>query len=286
MKDSVFSIVFGVLISLCFLLIIGYAGLSFGETLKEKASDEKEQAGLPSTMNLPAEGAVIVLPEIAQSVELSSSDVNRITCQGEIKDVVFSKEKGITVKFGGKDAFVKFLTTRKEGQTVYSTVPSELFIACGENVYNIIAIPRRIPARSVRLSSGRMENIKKNKALLDALPFEKKMLGIIRSLYREEIPESFTLTTLNRRVELFRDLDLVLFRSAVIDGEGIQAREYRAVIPAGGKEKIELSEKDFLRNEISPRPLAISLDRLVLKKGETLRIFVVERSQEEPDSER
>lgn len=285
MKDSVFGIVFGGLMALFFLLIIGYAGLSFGEDLGEK-SDGKEVAGPPVDVNVPTEGAVIVLPEVAQSVELSSSDVNRITCQGEIKDVVFSKEKGLTVKFSGRNAFVKFLTTRKDGQTAYSTVPSELFIACGENVYNIIAIPRRIPARSVRLSSGKMENIKKNKALLGGLPFEKKLLAVIRSLYREEIPESFTVTTLQRKVDLFRDLDLVLYRIAVIDGEGIQVRVYRAAIAEGGREKLELSEKDFLRNEISPRPLAVSLDRLVLKRGETLRIFVVERSREDTEHER
>jgi conjugal transfer pilus assembly protein TraK len=286
MKDSVFNILFWVLISICFLLITAYAGLSFGETLKGTAPDREEQNGPPATATLPTEGAVTVMPEIAQSVELSSSDVNRITCVSEIKDVIFSKEKGITVKFSGKDAFVKFLTTRKEGQTTYSTVPSELFIVCGENVYSIIAIPRRIPARSVRLSSGRMENVKKNRSLLGSLPFEKKILSVIKSLYTEEIPDSFTVTTLNRKVEMFRDLDLILARVAVIEGEGIQAKEYRALLPAGGKEKIELSEKDFLRNEISLRPLAISLDRLVLKKGETLRIFVVESNREESDIER
>jgi conjugal transfer pilus assembly protein TraK len=272
------------LLLILLILTTGSADLSFGEDLK--APDEKESTILAPAMNLPSEGAVIVMPEIAQSVELSSSDVNRITCQGEIKDVIFSKEKGITVKFSGKDAFVKFHMIRKEGQTAYSAIPSELFIACGENIYNIIAIPRRIPARSVRLSSGRMENIRKNKTLLGALPFERKMLNIVRSLYQEEIPDSYTMTNLNRRVEMFRDLDLVLTRIAVIDGEGVQAKEYRVVIAAGGREKIELSEKDFLRNEISPKPLAISLDRLVLKKGEILRIFVIERAQEEPDSER
>lgn len=286
MRYKIFNIVFWIFMSICFLLIVAYASFSFGEDLKEQAPDEKTQASPTALMSLPAEGAIVVMPEIAQSVDFSSSDVNRISCQSEIKDVIFSKEKGLTVKFSGKDAFVKFLTTRKDGQTVYSAVPSELFIACGESVYNIIAIPRRIPARSVRLSSGKMESIKKNKSLLGALPFEKKVLSVVRSLYREEIPESFTVTTVNRKIELFKDLDLLLSRIAVIDGEGIEAKEYRAVIVAGGKEKIEFSEKDFLRNEISPRPLAISLDRLVLKKGETLRIFVIERAQEEADHER
>jgi len=235
---------------------------------------------------LPTEGVVIILPEVAQSVELSSSDVNRITCQGEIRDVIYSKEKGIVVKFSGRDAFVKFRTGLKDGKATYSTTPSEIFIVCGDNVYSLIAVPRRIPARSVRLSPGKMENVRKNRSLLGALPFEKKVLAAIRSLYTEEIPESFTVSTLNRRIDLFRDLDLVLARIAVVEGEGFQVKEYRGVIGQGSKDKIEFGEKDFLRSEISANPIAVSLDRLVLKKGEILRVFVVEPHREEPDDER
>lgn len=287
MKETTFNIPIGrLLVSALLILSLAYGGYASAETVKEKAADPQERTVSPMITALPAEGAVTVMPEIAQSVELSSSDVNRITCQGEIKDVIYSREKGITVKFSGRDAFIKFRTTRKDGRTAYSTTPSEIFIVCGENVYSLIAIPRRIPARSVRLSLGKMENIRKNRSLLGALPFEKKVLGSIRSLYTDEIPDSFTVTTPNRKVDIFRDLDFILSRVAVVDGEGLQVKEYRAVLTGVGKEKIEISEKDFLRNEISTRPIAISLDRLVLKKGETLRVFVVELHQEESNGER
>jgi len=263
--------------------ILGNAGIACGQ--EGKIPGNSETAGV-QIVPLPAEGAVTVMPEIAQPVELSSSDVNRITCQGEIRDVVYSREKGITVKFSGRDAFVKFRTGFEDGKTAYSTTPSEIFVVCGDNVYSLIAVPRRIPARSVRLSPGKMENIRKNRSLLGALPFEKKILAAIRSLYTEEIPESFTVSTLNRRTDLFRDLDLVLSRVAVVEGEGFQVKEYRGVIGQGSKDKIEFSEKDFLRSEISANPIAVSLDRLVLKKGEILRVFVVEPHREEPDDER
>jgi conjugal transfer pilus assembly protein TraK len=227
------------------------------------------------------------MPEVAQSIELSNSDVNRITCQGEIKDVVYSREKGISVKFSGKDAFVKFRTGLKDGKTTYSTTPSEIFVVCGDNVYSLIAITKRIPARSVRLSPGKMENVRKNSLLLGALPFEKKVLAAIRSLYTEEIPDSFTVSTPpNKRIDLFRDLDLTLAKIAVVEGEGIQVKEYRGTIAGTNKDRIELGEKDFLRNEISTDPIAVSLDRIILKKGEILRVFVVEPHREAPDDER
>ena len=263
--------------------VLGSAGIASSQ--EENVPENRETADVQFT-KLPAEGSVTVMPDVAQPVELSSSDVNRITCQGEIKDVVYSREKGITVKFSGRDAFVKFRTGLKDGKTTYSTTPSEIFVVCGDNVYSLIALPKRIPARSIRLSPGKTENIRKNRSLFGALPFEKKVLSAIRSLYTEEIPESFTLSTPNKRIDLFRDLDLVLARVAVVEGEGIQVKEYRGTLAGGDKDRIELGEKDFLRNEISTDPIAVSLDRLVLKKGEILRAFVVESHREEPGDER
>jgi conjugal transfer pilus assembly protein TraK len=263
--------------------VLGSAGIASSQ--EENVPENRETADVQIT-KLPAEGAVTVMPEVAQPVELSSSDVNRITCQGEIKDVVYSREKGITVKFSGRDAFVKFRTGLKDGKSTYSTTPSEIFVVCGDNVYSLIALPKRIPARSIRLSPGKTENIRKNRSLFGALPFEKKVLSAIRSLYTEEIPESFTVSTPNKRIDLFRDLDIVLARVAVVEGEGIQVKEYRGTLAGGDKDRIELGEKDFLRNEISTDPIAVSLDRLVLKKGEILRAFVVESHREEPGDER
>ena len=263
--------------------VLGSAGIASSQ--EENVPENRETADVQFT-KLPAEGSVTVMPEVAQPVELSSSDVNRITCQGEIKDIVYSREKGITVKFSGRDAFVKFRTGLKDGKTTYSTTPSEIFVVCGENVYSLIALPKRIPARSIRLTPGKTENIRKNRSLFGALPFEKKVLSAIRSLYTEEIPESFTVSTPNKRIDLFRDLDLVLARIAVVEGEGIQVKEYRGTLADGDKDGIELGERDFLRNEISTDPIAVSLDRLVLKKGEILRAFVVEPHREEPGDER
>ncbi len=271
----------GLILLVLFLLALGSSAKTFGQDRPEKLPTRQTPVmTAPQTATSSVEGAVTLLPEIAQTIELSSSDVNRITCGEEIKDVVFSKEKGIAVRFSGKDAFVKFRTTQKEGKIVYSTTPSEIFIVCGESVYTLIALPRRIPARSVRLSTGKMDNIRKNKSLLGALPFEKKVLSAIRSLFLEDIPDSFTVTTPRQKIDLFQDIDLVLLRVAVVDGEGFQVKEYRGTLTGSVKNQLELGEKDFLRSEISAQPIAISLDRLVLKRGDTLRVFVAEARRE------
>jgi len=69
---------------------------------------------------------LIVLPEIPTAVRLSQSDINRIVCQnGDIQDIVFSKEKGLTVSAAGRDAYLKYARGPQEAHP-----PSELFIVC------------------------------------------------------------------------------------------------------------------------------------------------------------
>jgi len=88
-----------------------------------------------------------VTPEIPAAVRLSAQDINRVTCQsGEIRDVVYSKEKGMTVTFAGKDAYIKYKYIKKSDKTIYPTV-TEMYIVCGEATYNLIAVPESIPQK-------------------------------------------------------------------------------------------------------------------------------------------
>jgi len=224
----------------------------------------------------PAElQAQTVFPEVSAAVTLSNSDINRITCREEIKDVVFSREKGLSVKTVGRDAFVKFLITRKDEKEVYSATPSELFVVCGENVYNLIALPKRVPSQTVRLSPG-AEKIRENRRLYGELPFEKKVLAIIRSVYTNEIPEGFSTAAVNTKLPLFRDLEVTLVRSHRVEGEGLLVKEYLVAAKKAGEEW-KIAEKDFLRPAVAVRPVAISLDRHALRQGDTGRLIVVEQ---------
>lgn len=225
----------------------------------------------------PAElQARTVIPEVSTAVTLSNSDINRITCREEIKDVVFSREKGLSVKTVGKDAFVKFLITRKDEKEVYSSTPSELFVVCGENVYNLIALPKRVPSQTVRLTPG-AERIRENRRMYGELPFEKKILAIIRSVYTSEIPEGFTTVPVGDKLSLFKDLEVTLVRTHRVEGEGLLVKEYLLAAKKSGEE-LKLTEKDFLRPAIATKPVAISLDRHELGQGDTARLIAVEQA--------
>jgi conjugal transfer pilus assembly protein TraK len=216
-----------------------------------------------------------VIPEVSSQVSLSSSDANRIVCSQEIRDVIFSAEKGVSVKAVGKNAFVKFRITRKDDREVYSSTPTELFVVCGESVYNLIVLPKRIPSQTIRLSPG-TEKIRQNAAIYGSLPFEKKVIAIIRAVYTGDIPEGFSVSTANRRIPLFKDLDLTQVRSFRVEGEGLAVDEFRVSSKKIGEE-LKIREKDFLAESIAARPVGIALDRHTLKQLETGRLIVVEQ---------
>lgn len=223
----------------------------------------------------------VVLPEVPTVVELSSSDVNRLICpegleaKDLVTDVVFSKEKGVIAKVVGRNVFVKFKIQKKDNREIYSKTPTEIYVVCGDVVYNIIAVPKRIPAKTVTLSLN-INKIKKNVSVYGSLPFEKKVLTFIKSVYRDEIPETFSVSIVNKKIDIYKDIDLSLVRIIAMEGEGLRLKEYIASIK-GDVEEITFKEKDFLNTEVTTRPVAISLTKLNIKKGESTRIFVVEQ---------
>ena len=222
--------------------------------------------------SIPEDSLAVVPPEVATPVYLSSSDINRIVCPSYIKDVIYSKEKGLTVKIEGQNAFVKFLVTKEGDKDEYSTTPTELYILCGKETYNLIALPKRIPSRTVTLSGGDRK-VDKNASLFDGMPFEKKILSIIKSVYTEDIPDSFTVRDEDRPFNLFKGLRLTLIKTVRVEGEGLRVKEFTAQ----ATQNMELSEKDFLKTELTTDPVAIAIDKLRLSPGETARILIVER---------
>ena len=239
----------------------------------------------PKIRRLIPPGGARVLPEVATRVVLSNRDVNRITCsEGPIKDIIYSKEKGISVKTEGNDAFVKFLITRDPvtGDLKYATVPSEFYVVCGRDsvVYTLIALPRNVPAQAVQLVSLK-KNIKKNISLFEGLPFERRVVLMVKAAFKDKIPESFTVKPINRSLDLFRHVSITLRREIRADGEGLLLKEYVLVLKdsyPGSQRRLE--EKVFLLPELTRHPVGISLEKLILRKGVPSRLFIVERNEE------
>jgi len=242
------------------------------------SSEEKPGKESPSPDTLYNDLAVqkndFIVPEIAQAAVFSSVDVNRVVCPSDIKDVVYSKEKNVKVTFSKNNAFVKFLFTIVGGKEVYATKPVEFFVICGDDIYNIIATPKKVPAQTIRLSSGKAKRIKDNASLLGGLPLEKKVLQFIRFAYTDTLPDSFEVTRPHKRYRIWSELALFLDKTALVEGEGLQLKEFIATNVTGTT--IRLNEKMFLIPDLTSRTLAVAISKPNLNKNESTKIFIIE----------
>lgn len=247
----------------------------------EQSGVQKQKPVIDQVVEQPAEGEfpTTVLPEATTSVRLSSSDMNRISCPSDIREALTSTEKGLTIKITGKDAFVKFRVTKKGDKFAYSATPTELYVVCGDETFSMIVYPQRIPSQTIRLTSGIERKIKENLSLYSGLPFEKKLLKAIRDVYTENIPDSYSVSRKEKRFSSYREILLTLKRTVDIEGEGLRIKEYEASL-RGETLEFKMNEKMLLRTELAENPVAISLERHILRTGETSRVFLVEQRAE------
>lgn len=222
-----------------------------------------------------AGNSYIVGPERTTMVKMSSTDVNRIVCPIDIKDVVYSEEKGIQVKISGKNAFVKFLVKRLGGKEIYSNIPADMYVVCGDKVYNIIAIPERIPSVNVYLED-KEQKIKDTLEKNAIIPYERKIVNYVKDFMSGKIPPEATYNPVDKEYKLYQDIEIKERGSYVIEGEGFTVRVFHVT---GKKQGIEIKEKDFLRKEITQNPLAISLDKLKLNQGDKAILLIIEKTR-------
>ena len=247
----------------------------------KKAKDGKdggnEGASKEDVPNLPSttvdESGQKAMPEITQRAVLSRSDVNRIVCSEPIKDIFYSKEKGVDVDFRGNSAFVKFLVKKSGDKLEYVVTPVDLTVLCGDATYTIIGFPKAVPAQTIHLDNGKVAKARENATIFREQAAKIKAISLIKRVYHDDIPDSFTITNLNNPISLFKDVQVVLRRIISVDGEGLIIKEF-FVTPTG--DGLELREADFARKEFTNRPFAICFSKLRPAKGEISRLFIVE----------
>ena len=249
------------------------AGLILGGAVTSAQAEN----GVPETW------PTVLLPEVTTKVKLSNTDVNRLVCPDGIKDVVFSQEKGVKVKITDGNAFIKFQVIKKGEEMIYTEVPSEFYVVCGEDIYSLIGMPQRVPAQTIRLSSGKKRKIQQNLAIFGGMPLEKKILTLIRQSYTDQLPESYLVREIEHQVDLFPALWMSFIREVVVEGEGLAVREYRISLRSKTGQT-RLSEKEFLRSELTSQPLAVAVDELLLRGGAQSRVFIVERRDSDAPS--
>ena len=215
--------------------------------------------------------------EVPTMVELSGREINRIVCPGQMTDLIFSEEKGLTGHFSGNNAFVKFTAEEVGGKLRYSKEPSEIYVVCNGSVYTIIGAPAEINAATVRLALPKSETVEKNIARYKNMPLEKQALQLIKEAYGGTFPSSYQVTEKTASVSLCPDLDLVQQQIVEVEGVGLRLKTFKATSRL--TTDIDLEEKTFLSSRIGNPILAVAVEQHTLKPKQSTRVFVVEKKE-------
>lgn len=219
------------------------------------------------------DGTSSIKPEAPIEVDLSSSDVNRITCGSPISDLIYSQEKGIEGQFNGNNAFIKYKLVRQGNEETYASNPTELYLVCGGEVYTLIANPKRIPAVTLKLSSPKTA---KSSLTFAGMPYERKVVQLVQEGYKGIYPEYYKITEENREIRLSPDVRLILKRTVDVEDENLRLKVFYVTgNPVQGK-TLELTERDFLLPVIGQQFAAVAIEDHTLPLGSMTRLFVVE----------
>ena len=220
-----------------------------------------------------------VLPEVLTTIKVSASDVNRVKCAGgDIKDVVTSDEKGLTTKKAGENLFLKWkVLKRSDGEIEYASTPTEIYVICGGNTYSMIAFPARMPAQTISLATGKIDTMKANQETIGDLPHEKKVLRLVRETFRDELPESYSVSKVGRVDRSWEEVIITHVRNIDVEGEGLRIKEYWISLKPGNTKSFKLAEKMFLHETFTLNPVAVSIDRLNVRQGDKARVVLVEQ---------
>lgn len=201
-------------------------------------------AAIFAALTIFSASADSIEPEKVSQIALSNTDVNRIVCPYPISDVVYSQEKGITVKATDTNLFVKFPVTviEKDGQEASRSLytgNTELFLVCGEKVYTLIMQPKKMSAQTIYLSdtAGR---INKSHDYVNSNDYDSLMLDLIQTLMDVRTPPGFVLKDVNE-IESYRDISFNTVRT--LTGGGYVAKE----VLLRSDKMVSITDTEFLR---------------------------------------
>ena len=228
-----------------------------------------------------AAAEISALPDQTSRIELSNRDINHLVCVGgDIDDVKFSEEKAIKVERSGSDAWVKFLVkeTVDGGQTTreYVKQDSEFFVSCNGAIYPLYAHPADIPAQTITLARGASQRAAANAELLGPLVEEERAVSVSMAILQDRVPESFHQLAVNAApiaVRLVPGANIVERRHVEVEGAGLSASEY--LVEA--RQELRLDERMFLDPALGLNIFTVTLDRLVLRPGDTAHLIITRR---------
>lgn len=250
---------------------------------KEEGKEKEETFEIPKysvSAEVISDNAFIVRPEITTIVKMSASDINRIVCTEKVEKevrVVFPKRKGVNVKVVDNNVFVEFEVKKIGEEYVYQKTPVEFYVMCDESVYNIIAFPYKIPSVTVYLEN-KAKAIKESLKKVEEMPFEKRVIEIVRDVLVGKVPMEAVYQKVDKEHNIFPLIQIKESANFVFEGEGFVVRVFQVSLkPEANLNEVDIKEKDFLRKDLTIRPIAVALNKLKLRKNEKTMLMIIEK---------
>ena len=221
----------------------------------------------------------VASPNVTNAVPASNRDVNWIRCEGPVRDVITSVEKNVEVRYSGNNAFLKFKAIQKGSETLYSTLETEIYVICDDHVYKLLITPENRPATTILLRPPADEDVEAVRERFSAMPWETKLLTILKEVYTGEIPASYSVTAVEHAspVAFSATTQLALTRIVQVPGEGLAVYEYQ-LKNLSAQEVPYVKETSFLDPVRVPRPaqkLAIAVEHNRLAPRGATRVLIV-----------
>ncbi|MBU4263960.1 MAG: type-F conjugative transfer system secretin TraK [Proteobacteria bacterium] len=148
----------------------------------------------------------------------------------------------------------------------------------------ILTIPsrkifKRIPSFTLCLAPSPSQDLKQNIDHYQSMPFEKKVLQLVREAYLQEYLESYRITAADVEVNISADMTVRLKKIVDVEGVGLRLKEY-LVRPAAGN-SVHVTEKDFLKSKLGERIIGLVVEDHSIASGKPSRVFIVEQRGED-----
>jgi hypothetical protein len=216
------------------------------------------------------------------SIELSTDNINRIYCAEPIKKISAPETMKLTVEYQDKNAFLKLDEKSKKG-VIYAITESG-------SVFTLQITPKAgLGAKTITLDLPN-KKARDNASVFANLDRETATVDLITCAFKDEIPESYTVSAVGKEEKAIESLKIVQRRKVSIDGVSLELKEYVVgIAPFSGLSDVRVDEATFLTPKLTRQPVGIALGKdldgfvqgkVILKPSDYLRLFIVEMKNE------
>lgn len=229
---------------------------------------------------IPDTFAKTIMPEEITHVTLSNTDANRVVCtNGLMNDVFFSTDKISKVPLNGRYGHIKFPVMKKGEELSYVNKKAEFHFICDGVAYTLIASPKQVTAKVIYLGDSRLDTANSNLNMMGHMPLEEQGIYLTTKTLTNDIPESFIVNQVKSNEMVWLDnvvknTSIALVKSVRVEGIGLRLKEY--VIKSNQTQYLD--EKRFIKPQFSRSISHITVDPQHIEKGQTSRLFIVERA--------